>query len=159
MGTSTGSAVPPPAKARTAAFLMRKPLSARRATRIIATFTISATVLAGILIHFTDRVEFPNIGDGLWWGVQTVTTVGYGDHVPTSTAGRIIAALVMVGGIGFLTVITATITSSFIEDVRRRVERSGEDALEAKLDQIGTRLDAIEATLGDIRGREGDASR
>lgn len=158
MATHTGSAAPPPAK-RAESFLMRKPLSARHATRIIATFTISATVVAGILIHFTDRLEFPNIGDGLWWGVQTVTTVGYGDHVPTSTAGRIIAALVMVGGIGFLTVITATITSSFIEDVRRRVERSGEDALEAKLDQIGTRLDAIEATLGDIRGREGDASR
>jgi voltage-gated potassium channel len=158
MATHTGSAAPPPAK-RAESFLMRKPLSARHATRIIATFTISATVVAGILIHFTDRLEFPNIGDGLWWAVQTVTTVGYGDHVPSSTAGRLVAALVMIGGIGFLTVITATITSTFIENIRVRAEEAQTDALATKLDQVGVRLDAIEATLRDIRGDHGDAPR
>ena len=159
MATSTGSAAPPPAKARAQTFLMRKPLSARHATRIIATFTISATVIAGILIHFTDKLEFPNIGDGLWWAVQTVTTVGYGDQVPTSTAGRLVAAVVMIGGIGFLTVITATITSTFIENIRARTEDANTEVLAAKLDRVSVRLEAIEIALREMRGEEGNAGR
>ena len=67
------------------------------------------------------------MGSGLWWAVQTVTTVGYGDYVPRNVAGRLVATFVMLGGIGFLTVITAAITSSFV--ARSREERlEGKDA-------------------------------
>jgi voltage-gated potassium channel len=98
-------------------------------------------------MHFTDEKTFPTVGDGLWWAIQTVTTVGYGDLVPSSTAGRLVAALVMVLGIGFLTVITAAITSTFIESAKRRLQGTETDALSAKLDQIGERLEVIEASL------------
>jgi voltage-gated potassium channel len=128
---------------------MRKPLTVRRAARIIASVTVVVTIISGVLIHFTDPKNFPNIGDGLWWAIQTVTTVGYGDLVPASTLGRLVAALVMLVGIGFLTVITASITSTFIETARRRIEGTATDALTAKLDQIAARLDAIETRLDD----------
>jgi hypothetical protein len=62
------------------------------------------------------------------------------------------AALVMIVGIGFLTVITAAITSAFIESARRRFQGKSTDALSAKLDEIGTRLDAIEAGIRSIGG-------
>lgn len=150
------AAAPPPVYPRAANVLLRKPLTVRRAARIIATVTVSVTIVSGILIHFTDRKNFPNIGDGLWWAIQTVTTVGYGDLVPTSAAGRFVAALVMLIGIGFLTVITASITSTFIETARRRIEGSGSDVLTAKLDQIGARLEVIEAGLEDLRGENRD---
>jgi voltage-gated potassium channel len=99
-----------------------KSLIARRVARIIASLTVSIAIISGVPMHFTDKKTYPDIGDGLWWAVQTVTTVGYGDLVPTSTAGRLVAALVMVVGIGFLTVVTAAITSTFIESARRRIE-------------------------------------
>ena len=151
MTTSKGSAAaPPPAQERATNLLLRKPLTARRAARIIASFTLSITIIAGVLIHFTDEQNFPNIGDGLWWAIQTVTTVGYGDLVPTSTVGRLVAALVMVVGIGFLTVVTAAITSAFIESARRRLQGTETDTLTAKLDQIGARLEVIEASLKDL---------
>jgi voltage-gated potassium channel len=134
--------------------LLRKPLTAARAARIIASVTVSVTIVAGVLIHFTDKKNFPNIGDSLWWAIQTVTTVGYGDLVPTSSSGRLVAALVMVIGIGFLTVISAAITSTFIETARRRIEDTMTDALSAKLDRIGARLDAIEARLEKTRGQD-----
>jgi voltage-gated potassium channel len=157
MASPTGSAgAPPQPHPRAASLLTRKPLTAGRAARIIASVTVSVTVIAGALIHLTDKQNFPTIGDGLWWAVQTVTTVGYGDAVPTSTTGRLIAALVMVGGIGFLTVITAAITSTFIENTRRRLDGESNDALSAKLDQLNVRLDVIETTLRNLGGRNGD---
>ena len=112
-----------------------------------------------MVIHFTDKKMFPNVGDSLWWAIQTVTTVGYGELVPTSTTERLVAALVMVLGIGFLTVITATITSAFVESARRGLEGTRTDTLSAKLDQIGTRLDVIEAGLKNIGGHHRDASQ
>ena len=101
-----------------------------------------------MLIHLTDKQNYPEIGDGLWWAIQTVTTVGYGDLVPTSTTGRFIAALVMVVGIGFLTVITAAITSTFVS--RSRHEQAPPDvetALAEQFRQLDSRLERIEAAL------------
>jgi voltage-gated potassium channel len=148
MTTSHESAgTPPPAHPRAVNVLFRKRLTAWRAAGIIATVTVSVTIIGGLLIRLTDPKNFPNIGTGLWWAIQTVTTVGYGDLVPTSATGRLVAAFVMIVGIGFLTVITAAITSTFIEAARRRIEGHATDALSSKLDHIGARLEAIEAGL------------
>lgn len=155
MTTPHGSAAaPPPAHPRAVSALVRKPLTVGRAARIIASVTVSVTIVAGVVIHFTDPKNFPNIGDSLWWSIQTVTTVGYGDLVPTSALGRLVAALVMLVGIGFLTVITATITSTFVETARRRIDGGASDALSAKLDQISARLEVIEAGIENIRRQD-----
>lgn len=62
----------------------------------------------------------PNIttfSDALWWAVTTVTTVGYGDHFPTTDVGRLIAVGLMIGGIALLGVVTATLASWFVHRV------------------------------------------
>ena len=125
----------------------RKPLTARRAARIIGLATLLVTVVGGVVIHFADQRNFSTIGEGMWWSIQTVTTVGYGDVVPSNTLGRLVASVVMLTGIGFLTVITATITSTFVESARRRVEGDTTGVVVAKLDQISERLEAIESRL------------
>jgi voltage-gated potassium channel len=122
--------------------------SPRGAAVVIATVSTSITVAAGILMTVADRKGFPSIGSGLWWAVQTVTTVGYGDHVPTTVAGRLVAAVVMLVGIGFLTVITAAITSTFVSRSRREQTLSGPSSpTEEQLRQIARRLERIEAAL------------
>jgi voltage-gated potassium channel Kch len=127
--------------------LTRRPPTVGRAARIIISFTLAMTLIGGVAIHFADARNFPNVGDGLWWSVQTVTTVGYGDHVPTNAVGRTVAAIVMLVGIGFLSVITATITSAFIESARKRIEGVEMRTLDRKLDAIAKRLDAIEKSI------------
>ena len=115
---------------------------------MIAAASTSITVGAGCLMTVADHDNFPTVGSGLWWSVQTVTTVGYGDNVPTTDAGRVIAAFVMLAGIGFLTVITAAITSSFVS--RSRLEQSVPDAADpaaTELREINGRLERIEAEL------------
>jgi voltage-gated potassium channel len=120
----------------------------RGAAIIIGVVTTSITIAAGLLMTVVDHENFPSIGGGLWWGVQTVTTVGYGDHVPTNSAGRIVAALVMLLGIGFITVITASITGAFVQHSQGRQQGGGEsDATAANLRSIDARLERIEAAL------------
>lgn len=112
---------------------------------VIASATIVITVAAGAVMTVLDRENYPTIGSGLWWAVQTTTTVGYGDNVPTTYGGRLLAALVMLFGIGFLTIITAAITSTFVS--RSRLEPADSDAessISEQLRQINARLERIE---------------
>ena len=118
----------------------------RGAGIVIAFASTSITVAAGLLMTVVDHDNFPSLGSGLWWAVQTVTTVGYGDNVPTNVTGQLLAALVMLLGIGFLTVITAAITSTFVS----RSEETSTDADTAaaeQLQQMNERLERIEAAL------------
>ena len=130
---------------RLMAALERKPLTARRAAVIIASFTLTITVAGGVLVWLTDRHDFPSLGLGLWWALQTVTTVGYGDVAPTNTGGRVIGSFVMLSGIGFLTVITASVTAALIEAARKRSGGMSQRELSAQLREISARLSAIEA--------------
>ena len=117
----------------------------RGAAIVIASATIAITVFAGVLMALIERNTYPSIGSGLWWAIQTTTTVGYGDNVPVSAAGRFLAVLVMFFGIGFLTVITAAITSTFV--ARSRLELSADAPTAEQVREIDRRLERIEAAL------------
>ncbi len=120
----------------------------RGAAIVIASVSTAFTLAAGIMMTAVEHERYPSIGSGLWWAVQTVTTVGYGDNVPESVAGRLVAALVMLVGIGFLTVITAAITSTFIaQSQRERAPTDAETATAEQFRQLDSRLDRIEAAL------------
>jgi voltage-gated potassium channel len=128
-------------------YVLRKPLTPARAGWAIALATGGVTIACGLVIRIVDRSDFDSVGLGLWWAVQTVTTVGYGDIVPEHTSGRVLAAVLMLSGIGFLTVVTAVITAALIETVRRRLEDPEHAEVVAKLDDLSARLQAIETML------------
>ena len=75
--------------------------------------------ISAVQITITERaVESSNIkdfGDGLWWAISTVTTVGYGDYFPTTTEGKFIAVMLMVMGISLVGVITASVAAWFVK--------------------------------------------
>src|SRR4051794_36026418 len=104
-------------------------LKARRAGFTIAIVTLFVAIVGGVLMRVFDPKDFPDIASGLWFAVQTVTTVGYGDHVPSNTEGRAIAVIVMIVGIGFISVLTASISAAFVESARRRRHRGDDEAL------------------------------
>jgi voltage-gated potassium channel len=58
----------------------------------------------------------------LWWAAETVSTVGYGDVVPHATRGRLVAVMVMLSALAFLTVVTAAITATLLESTHRRLQ-------------------------------------
>jgi voltage-gated potassium channel Kch len=93
--------------------------------------------------------DFPTLGKALWWSLQTVTTVGYGDVTPTSTTGRVIAGVLMVSGIAFLSVLTASISAAFVGRMQTRRTAAHEDPAMAALERIEQRLDEIDRRLGE----------
>jgi voltage-gated potassium channel len=94
-----------------------------------------------------------NIWDGLWWAITTVTTVGYGDIATQTDAGRVIAMVIMLAGIGFVAMLTAAAAERF---VARQVVEADYDAsvahaeVMARLDEIAARLTRLEADPGDL---------
>ena len=133
----------------TARLLLRESLSARRAGGIIAGFTVLVTVAGGILERVIDHHEFATIGRGLWFALQTVTTVGYGDVTPKRADGRFVAAVLMLAGIGFLAVITASVTASLVESSRRLFVAQSEADVTRHLEEVNARLARIEAALDE----------
>ena len=108
-------------------------------------FTLTLTLVAATLAFLLDRDDFPNFGISIWWALQTVTTVGYGDFVPRNTEGRVIGSVVMLGGISFVAVVTASIAAALVEAARRRVGAvSDEGVLSAQLEEISARLRRLE---------------
>ncbi len=122
----------------------------RGAAEVIACVTVVITLAAGFLMTVIEHEHYTTLGSGLWWSIQTVTTVGYGDNVPTTFAGRALAAFIMLFGIGFLTVITAAITSTFV--ARSQLEtRDPRAPTSEQLDRLDERLERIEAALKESR--------
>jgi voltage-gated potassium channel len=134
---------PPPAKMPRA---IERVLTSRYVFfRLIAT-TAGLTILLGVLMSLVDRKDFPSVWLGMWWAIGTVTTVGYGDVVPVQTSGRILAAAAMIVGIGFLSLITATVASVLVSRASGSV--SGEDAdVMAALKRVEQRLESLERDL------------
>ena len=133
----------------------REPLSVRNAAGVIVVATALVVVGAGVLISLLDREEYPDVWIGMWWALQTVTTVGYGDVAPSNSTGRLVGAVVMLEGTAFIAIVTAVITSTFVgratresEAARAQDELSDRELLDRRFDELERKLDAIASAVG-----------
>ena len=92
------------------------------------------------------NAQIHSVGDAFWWSIVTATTVGYGDLSPTTTEGRLIAVVLMLVGIGFISILTATIASSFVETDKHDVARDFE-RLDKRLTDIERKQDELLAAI------------
>ena len=133
----------------------REPLSVRNAAGVIVVATALVVVGGGVLIRLLDREEYPDVWIGMWWALQTVTTVGYGDVAPSHSTGRLVGAVVMLEGTAFIAIVTAVITSTFVgratresEAARAQDELSDRELLDRRFDELERKLDAIASAVG-----------
>jgi len=136
-------------------------VNARSATIGLAATFVAFAVAGAIVMRFADPHNFPSIGLAIWWALQTVTTVGYGDVVPTTVSGRVVGGVEMVVGVAFIAFVTAGVTSSVLqrgqvgqeEADRVRDEEHTQSVIDAlartdrTLAQLGERLGSIESKL------------
>jgi voltage-gated potassium channel len=127
-----------------AALLMRRLLSTEgvRDAAVLALVTVLGGGAAYSAVEKAHDGNALSAWDGVWWAITTVTTVGYGDSYPRTDSGRVIAIVVMLVGIGFVAILTASAAERFMR--AQRAERRELEGVERQLDEVLRRLDAIE---------------
>ena len=131
----------------------REPVSARIAVRAIVGGTTIVVVLGGVIIWLLDHGEYPHLGRALWWSMQTVATVGYGDVTPEKPSGRIVGVVVMLWGVAFVAIVTAVITTSFFARAARLgagLDQERHEQVKDRFDELESRLVRIEQTLSQL---------
>jgi voltage-gated potassium channel len=125
-----------------------------RLALLITSVAAMVVVVSGSALWFLER-ERPDStleswGDGLWWSLTTMTTVGYGDHVPVTLAGRLIATAVMVVGVALIGAVAAVVALAVARRVALEEERSFEAEAGTLEHRLEVRLDRIEAQLAAL---------
>jgi voltage-gated potassium channel len=103
--------------------------------------------IGALAVEVLSPSSFDSVGDALWWAATTVTTIGYGDAVPATGWGRVIAVFVMFASVATVSFTTAVVTATFVAYHQRRLGRDSEyrkELLDA-LGRIEHRLDALES--------------
>jgi len=130
---------------------LHAPPSVRLAANVIVTATVLIVVVGGVMMRVLDHKEYASVWLGMWWVLQTVTTVGYGDLTPESAIGKILTSLVMLWGVAFLAIITAAITSVFVARAQRERMTDVEHAAAGAERTADDRFDQIDAQLQQLR--------
>jgi voltage-gated potassium channel len=120
----------------------------------ILVYTLSSVVLliyvASLAILDTERdipgARITSFGDAVWWAISTVTTIGYGDLYPITVTGRVIAVLLMIGGISLIGVVTASLASWIVQRVAE-TDRASQSATAAQIDELREEIRMLAAEL------------
>jgi voltage-gated potassium channel len=124
----------------------------------VVIYTISAAVLlvfvASLAVLESERsapdAHITTFGAAVWWAITTITTVGYGDLTPVTGTGRVIAVLLMIGGISLVGSITATLASWIVQRVAD--EQSAEEAVTtAHIDRLLDQISDLQAEIAELR--------
>jgi voltage-gated potassium channel len=111
-----------------------------RAIATVVAVAVALVLIAGVLVRVVEEQTFTSLGLAYWWAMETVTTVGYGDVVPHTAAGRVIASLLMLTGLALIPTLTSVIVSTLL--AKRRDEQ--QERLESMLNRVERRLSDLE---------------
>jgi voltage-gated potassium channel len=120
-------------------------LTLRKALSLIVGVATVLAVSAAVLERLIDP-EFDTFGQALWFSITTVTTVGYGDLIPQSTAGKLVASALMLIGLGLIPLLTSAVVSILVSQRSREVteeQRRELARIHEQLEQLDRRLDQL----------------
>ena len=162
---TTDDRTPPPERRPLIERSVRRIANARSLVLGLSLTFVGLAFVGAIVIRIADPDNFSSLGLATWWALQTVTTVGYGDVVPTNNVGRVIGSIEMVIGISFITFLTAGVTSTVIQRAsakaqaveRAHNEHNAKTILDALVEtrraitELDARLDRIESMITTSR--------
>ena len=122
-------------------------LTLRKAVGLIVAVATSLAIAAAVLERLLEPEVFDTYPHALWFAITTVSTVGYGDYVPESAAGRIVASALMLTGLGLIPLITSVVVSILVSQRTREAREQEMQDLRLvleRLDSLDRRLETLE---------------
>jgi voltage-gated potassium channel Kch len=132
---------------------IRKIANARSITLSLAATFLGLALVGAVGIRLLDHSSFPTYGQAFWWALQTVTTVGYGDVVPTGSAGKVLGSIEMVLGVSFISFLTAGVTSAVVQRAQARAQDDEREQAELDLRTLTDTLSEIRSAIADLDRR------
>jgi voltage-gated potassium channel len=134
----------------------RRIANARSVTVGLALTFVVLAVVGAVVIRILDEHDSPSFGLAVWWALQTVTTVGYGDVVPTTDAGRLVGGVELVLGVSFVAFLTAGVTSTVVQRGQAGAQDAERAREERDLQTIVDALTEIRDAIADLDKRLDD---
>ena len=135
----------------------------RDVTTSVIVLALATWFISGLAVTDAERgypgANIEHVGDGWWWALTTMSTVGYGDQYPVSTPGRIVGVALMIMGVALLGTITAALASNFNGARNAQLEETElesialEEQLKVKLDSVLKELDILKNQISDQEKR------
>lgn len=116
---------------------------------VVLLSSVLLMIFGAIAILYVERVPEANIktpSDALWWAFVTITTVGYGDRFPITTAGRLIAAVLMVAGVGLFGTFTGYVANFFVVDEQEQTDNDVQRLIQ-EVRQLRQKIEEMEKKL------------
>ena len=120
-----------------------------RRLRTILGVLIICTISFGYIFYLAEP-QIKTFGDGFWWALVTITTVGYGDITPLTTLGRFVAGTLMFVGLGLIATVTAIVSAKFIANY---VDHHTNDDVLEKLQEVEAEIEKIEEIESSVFGK------
>ena len=136
--------------------LLRRIFGPKPNIRWLIAGILSVSLICALIARLLAPENFPSYGWACWWAVQTVTTVGYGDVVPTTGPGKFLAAVLMIVAVAFVSVLTAAISASFVRNAQERRGRGDRQEVLAILEdhrKVLAVLERIDQRLAELERR------
>ncbi len=124
--------------------LLERVFNSRRLRTILGVL-ILCIISFGYIFYLTEP-QIKTFGDGIWWALVTITTVGYGDITPVTLAGRFIAGTLMFVGLGLIATVTAIVSAKFIANY---VDHHTNDDVLEKLEELEAEIEKLKSLEED----------
>ena len=125
--------------------LLERVFNSRRLRTILG--VLLACIVSFGYIFYLVEPQIKTFGDGIWWALVTITTVGYGDITPLTTLGRFVAGALMLFGLGLIATVTAIISAKFIQNY---VDHHTNDDILEKLEELEDEIEKLEEIEEDL---------
>ena len=128
--------------------LIERVFNSRRLRTILGVLIIC--IISFGYIFYLAEPQIKTFGDGVWWALVTITTVGYGDITPLTTLGRLVAGTLMFVGLGLIATVTAIVSAKFIANY---VDHHTNDDVLEKLEEVEAEIEKIEEIESSVVGK------
>ena len=128
--------------------LIERVFNSRRLRTILGVLIIC--IISFGYVFYLAEPQIKTFGDGIWWALVTITTVGYGDITPLTTLGRLVAGTLMFVGLGLIATVTAIVSAKFIANY---VDHHTNDDVLEKLEELEEEIEKIEEIESNVVGK------